>query len=218
MSSQLLPTRDQVILLRRQIDIVKFGRGLLEKKKDALLRAIEKDRKVFLDKERHLRNLVQKLNYLYALVRMYEGASTIRLLSLTKPNLELKSALYTLMGCKYLQYQCKKEASFSLREVALDPALTSFYVDDLLQVLAEIEAVLWDFINIKTKLSALEAELKKTMMKVNTLDHVVLPKLRSNLNYILDILSERERQERYVAKKVSRKKGPKAAFKLKQES
>jgi len=206
MSSQLIPTRDQVILLRRQINIVSFGRTLLEKKKDALLRAIEEDRKVFSEKEKRLKGLIRKLNYLYALVRMYEGNTTVKLLSMNKPSIELKSTIHTLMGCKYLQYKCKKAEDFTLEEVALDPALTSFYVDDLLRTLTDTESVLWDFINTKTKLNALEAELKKTMMKVNTLDYVILPKLKTDLNYIMDILNERERQERYIAKKVSRRK------------
>jgi len=213
MNSQQIATRDRVILLRRQINIVKFGRALLEKKKDALLRAIEEDKKAFSEKERRLKGLVLKLSYSYALVRMYEGPSVVRLLSLGKPKLELKSIVHTLMGCKYLQYQCQKVKNLRLEEVALDPALTSFYIDDLLQTLADIEPVLWDFINIKTKLNSLEMELKKTMMKVNTLDHVVLPKLQTNLSYILNILSERERQERYIAKKVSRRKGAKNYFK-----
>jgi V/A-type H+-transporting ATPase subunit D len=44
------------------------------------------------------------------------------------------------------------------------------------------------------------------MMKINTLQYILLPELKQEESRIRDILSERERQERYAIKKLSKKK------------
>ncbi len=43
-------------------------------------------------------------------------------------------------------------------------------------------------------------------MKINTLEHVVLPSLGKEVKRIEDLLAERERQEKFVAKRVGKKK------------
>jgi V/A-type H+-transporting ATPase subunit D len=111
------------------------------------------------------------------------------------------------MGCTYYQYEpVKKRDDIPFEEASLDPALTSPYVDELVEHLVGTEKLLWTYINLKVKLKALEKELKRTMRKVNTLEHTVLPDLRSDLKRIADILDERERQERFAVKKFSKSK------------
>lgn len=201
------PTRDTVMDLRRQTEIVKFGKSLLERKKDALLRAIDEDRRAMARVEREFMDHVRKTAYSYGIVRMFEGSSFIRLLAVGRKTVTVSSERCNLMGCTYYQYKPhKSETGIPLEESSMDPALTSPYVDELMEHLRWAERLLWTYINLKLKLSALEKELKKTMHKVNTLEHTVLPDLRNDLKRIVDILDERERQERFAVKKFSKKK------------
>ena len=89
---------------------------------------------------------------------------------------------------------------------AFDPAMTSLYVDDLLRALSETDRILWPYINLKTKITALENELKRTLLKINTLEYTVLPDLNDQRKLIEEVLGERERQERFSVKKIKRKK------------
>jgi len=206
-SARRTPTRDTMMHLRRQTEIVRFGKGLLEKKKDALLRAIDEDRRKLKRVERELLDHVQKTAYSYGIVRMFEGPSFIKLLAVGRKSVSVRSERYNLMGCTYYQYEpVKKRDDIPFEEASLDPALTSPYVDELVEHLMGTEQLLWTYINLKVKLKALERELKRTMRKVNTLEHTVLPDLKSDMKRIGDILDERERQERFAVKKFSKSK------------
>ncbi len=207
MSAQRTPTRDTMMHLRRQTEIVRFGKGLLEKKKDALLRAIDEDRRRLQKIERELLDHVQKTSYSYGIVRMFEGPSFIKLLAIGRKSVSVRSERYNLMGCTYYQYEPRKNrGDIPFEEASLDPALTSPYVDELVEHLMGTEHLLWPYINLKVKLKALERELKRTMRKVNTLEHTVLPDLKGDMKRIGDILDERERQERFAVKKFSKSK------------
>ncbi|MEA3508502.1 MAG: V-type ATP synthase subunit D, partial [Synergistota bacterium] len=67
-------------------------------------------------------------------------------------------------------------------------------------------SLVWTYINLSSKLNALEKELKKTILKVNTLEHTVLPSLAGDLRRIKSVLAERERQERFAVKRLSNRK------------
>lgn len=207
MSAQRPPTRDTMMHLRRQTEIVRFGKGLLERKKDALLRAIDEDRRELSKIEKELLDHVQKTAYSYGIVRMFEGSSFIKLLAVGRKSISVRSERYNLMGCTYYQYEPRKNREdIPFEEASLDPALTSPYVDELVEHLMRTEQLLWTYVNLKLKLKALLKELKRTMRKVNTLEHTVLPDLRGDMKRIGDILDERERQERYAVKKFSKSK------------
>ena len=46
-SAQRPPTREQLLDVRKRRGTVQYGKQLLEKKRDALLRTIEEDRRIF---------------------------------------------------------------------------------------------------------------------------------------------------------------------------
>jgi len=76
------------------------------------------------------------------------------------------------------------------------------HVDELLETLARIEPVLWKYINLKSKLDALELEFEKTRRKVNNLEQEMLPGLEGQQRRIRLALAERERDEAFSVKKM----------------
>ena len=200
------PTREQLIDVRRQMATVQYGKELLEKKRDALLRTLEEDRRNFKKLESFFREQMRHISFIYALIRMYEGQSVLQFIKPEREHTQVDVERHTLMGCRYSQFKPLKEQVFSLSGLAYDPAMASLCVDDLLNEMKKIEEKVWLFINLKAKLSALEKELSKTMLKINTLQYILIPTLHKEESRIRDILSERERQERYAVKKLSKKK------------
>ena len=63
------PTREQLLDIRRQMGTVQYGKQLLEKKRDALLRAIEEDRRKFKELASSL-GKIKHLSFVYATGRM----------------------------------------------------------------------------------------------------------------------------------------------------
>ena len=200
------PTRDQLLSLRRQIVVVQYGKLLLEKKRDALLRAIEEDRRLFMELEKRFLDLCGKLSFSYSLVRIFDGHFALRVLKPVSPPLEIHSTVHVLMGCHYPQFESPFGGLSAESEgLAYDPALASLNLDDLLKSLEEGKPLVWEFINKKAKLQALGRELKRTLQKINTLQHLLLPSLEKDLKRIREILSERERQELFNVKRLRTK-------------
>jgi len=200
------PTRDQLLSLRRQIVVVQYGKLLMEKKRDALIRAIEEDRRLFRELEKLFLDLCGKLSFSYSLVRIFDGHFALRVLKPVSPPLEIRSIPHILMGCRYLQFESPyKGLAAESESLAYDPALASLNLDELLKSLEEGKTLVWEFINKKAKLQALDRELKKTLQKINTLQHLLLPSLEKDLKRIRETLSERERQELFNVKRLRTK-------------
>ncbi len=205
-SAQRPPTREQLLDVRKRRGTVQYGKQLLEKKRDALLRTLEEDRRVFRELANEFAEKTKRLSAFYALVRIYDGSSMIQLLRSDAPSLSVSSVRHSLMGCRYLQFFPQANALSSSVRFAYDPALTSLYVDDLRNELKQVDEIMWKYVNLKTKLTFLEKELRKTLMKINTLQYVLLPELAADESRIRSILSERERQERFAVKRLASKK------------
>lgn len=108
------------------------------------------------------------------------------------------------MGCKYPSFFPIED--FPSSTELYDPMLFSLHVDMLIHDLAEARKSLWEYINLHVKLKALEGELRKTLLRINTMEQSILPKLEKERRQIALHLSERERQEQSITKSWLKKK------------
>lgn len=197
-------TRDQLQTIKRQMATIGYGKQLLERKRDALVRAIEEDRRELRRLEENFREISDRMSLSYALIRLYEGQQAVWALRPALEAAQVDVKIHSLMGCRYQSFSplTGDGVSQGRIDMSYDPALVSLYMDDLVRALGECQKVLWDYLNLKARISALEKEVRKTLLKINTLEHNLLPELRSDLSRITEVLSERERQERFRVKKI----------------
>jgi V/A-type H+-transporting ATPase subunit D len=196
------PTREQLLEVRRQAQLVHYGKGLLEKKRDALLRAIEEERREFKRVEAEFKKRLSTLWQAYGRLQLSEGETGIGLMR-PSPLRQLAVSRRSLMGRRFPVFEPTPESAFT--PPSYDPALSSVYTDELVEELEELDKLLWGYLNGKAKLQALENELSRTLVKINTLEHTLLPELGRDERRIQDVLSERERQERYSLKSLMKK-------------
>lgn len=200
-------TRDQLQAIKRQISTISYGKQLLERKRDALVRAMEEDRRYLKELEKRFRDMSDRLSLSYALIRLYEGQQAVWSMRPVQGVFEVKVKSNSLMGCRYNSFDTLADDRSRMADMSYDPALVSLYTDDLVRALGECQEILWEYINLKAKISALEKEVRKTLLKINTLEHNLLPDLSSDFSRIREVLSERERQERFRVKKVKARAG-----------
>lgn len=203
--AEVAATRDRLLEITSGISDVQFGKNLLEKKRDAIIRSIEGDRKKFRETRSEFEELCVKISQIYAMVRLYEGSYVIELLALQRPRIVVSIEKYVLMGCKYSQFS-QSIGDQDVASVAMDPAFESLYVDELLDLVDKIDQIVWKYVNLKAKIDTFEKELKKTNLKINTLEYSLLPSMVEEKKQIIEVLSERERQERFTIKKLTAKK------------
>ena len=200
-------SRSDMLEITRQIGNMRFGCSLLERKKEALFKEIEADRSTFRAMRKEVEGMLAFVSYAYALVRLFEGESVKTLLLWGVEPRKVRIVRHTLMGCKYSQfYPEDKDRGRLLGGLLMDPALASLHVDELLETLVRIEPLLWRYINLKSKLDALELEFEKTRRKVNNLEQEMLPVLEAQERRIRLALAERERDEAHAVKMMLRKK------------
>ncbi len=199
-------TRDRLLEVSARIRDVQLGKGLLEKKRDAVLRVLEEERRRYIKVQETFRNLSRRLGILYGMIRIHDGVSTIQLLRLQRPLVTLRCTRESVMGCRYSVFEPEASSITRRFPLAMDPALSCLYVDDFLELIAQSESLLWEFVTLRSKIQSFERELKKTNLKINTLEHDMLPSLSAERKKISETLSERERQERYAVKKLTKKK------------
>ncbi|MGI6784410.1 MAG: V-type ATP synthase subunit D [Aminivibrio sp.] len=201
------PTREHLLNTRRRIESVSHGKKLLERKRDALVRAMDEERRLFRETEKTFLSAAKTITFFYSIVRLFEGDGAVRFLSAGSGSLNIKVEKKSVMGCSYSHFSASPEDRRRLSwKLPFDPAVTTLSVEDLLKSLGDNEECIWQYINLKTKIGAIERELSKTTLKINTLEHVVLPSLERDVRRIEDLLSERERQEKFVAKRVARRR------------
>lgn len=196
-------TREQLLLLRQHMDAVRQGKALLERKRDALLRALEEDRRRFRELQARFEKIGRRVATFYSLLRLYEGQISLDLLRPGMGPIPLESVRHVLMGCAFVEFRCQGE---DLRHVSYDPTLASLFTDDLVGALAELDEIFWSYLNLRVKMGALEKALRETVRKTSNLEHRVLPGLREDFVRIRDALVERERQERYTLRKAVRRR------------
>lgn len=205
--SSVSPTREQLLATRRRISAVQYGRKLLERKRDALIRSVEEQRRLFRRIRAEFEEWNGRITFVYSMVRMYEGSGGFRALSAGVSPVMVQVERHAVMGCRYAQFFPKNdEWGASSPMSPFDLALTPLSMDDLLTTLSGGTPLMWQYINLRTKIVALERELSRTNLKINTLKHVVFPSLVEEEKRIEEALSERERQEKFVAKRVGQRK------------
>ena len=198
------PTRNQLLELKRNIYSFEQGKEILEKKRDVLLQLIENDRKGFKDVKSAFLQSCTKIYSSYTLTRLHDGEASISLLGVSIPPSRVSRRLNQAMGCKYPSFFPIED--FPSSTELYDPMLFSLHVDMLIHDLAEARKSLWEYINLHVKLKALEGELRKTLLRINTMEQSILPKLEKERRQIALHLSERERQEQFITKSWLKKK------------
>lgn len=200
-------SRSERIEISRQIENMRFGCSLLERKKEAIFKEIEADRTTFRAMSKEVEDMIAFVSYAYALVRLFEGESVKTLLLWGVEPRRVRIARHALMGCRYSQfYPEDEERGRLLGGLLMDPALASLHVDELLETLVRIEPLLWRYINLKSKLDALELEFERTRRKVNNLEQELLPGLEAQEKRIRLALAERERDEAHSVKVMLKKR------------
>ena len=197
------PTRMELLWLRRRVRLAEKGHDLLREKRDALIAEfldivgdVRGARKEAEDK------LQEAFNYLI-LTQADLGVEDVRQLSLMTPQeITLEFSSRSIMGVNVPILDFKGELvrkvtdrgyGFTDSSAALDKCARSFEESlEKLIKLAELEEAVRN----------LAGEVEKTKRRVNALEYVMIPRLRTTTKYIQMRLEEMERENFTRLKKI----------------
>lgn len=205
MAQDIKPTRSELINLKRKVKLAQAGHKLLKKKRDGLI--LE-----FFEALKTAKDVRKGLN------EKYLGCHDSMLTAVALDGIaELRSLAQALQDRPAVELDVKNIMGVTVPKIRRATARKSFYERGYGLLSTSLrtehmanryESLLEDIISaaeIETTLRKLLNEIEKTKRRVNALEFVVIPRMRSQASFISLRLEELERENVFRMKKIKAK-------------
>lgn len=204
-AENIQPTRGELLKLKRRIDLAERGHELLQEKRDALVTEffdnldLLKDRREKVEKklEEAFEDLINAKVSMGTLELNKAAQAAIR-------DLEVDVGSRNIMGVKVPIIEAEDlerkttERGYSLQQ-------TSAKLDDAAKRFEKALKATLELAETEKTVKLLAQEIEKTKRRVNSLENVLIPRLKDNKEYIEMRLEEQERENFFRLKRVKEK-------------
>lgn len=197
------PTRMQLTKLKKQLTTAVRGHKMLKDKRDELMRQ-------FLDLVRETRDLREKVendlrecnsHFVNASAVMSKQALDASLMS-PKQQINVEISSKNVMSVEIPQFKTSNRTSDEGDIFPYGFAFTSFELDDAVMTLGSVLPDLIKLAELEKSCELMSAEIEKTRRRVNSLEHVMIPRYQDTIKYISMKLEENDRSSRTRLMKV----------------
>jgi V/A-type H+-transporting ATPase subunit D len=197
------PTRMELLYLRRREKLAEKGHDLLREKRDALIAE-------FLDVVGEVRGarkeaeekLQEAFSYLI-LAQARLGVDEVRQLSLMTPQeISLEFSSRSIMGVSVPILELKSELARNVTDRGYGFVDSSAAVDKCARGFEEALEKIIKLAELEEAVRNLAGEVEKTKRRVNALEYVMIPRLKTTRKYIQMRLEEMERENFTRLKKI----------------
>ena len=191
--SQVRPTKTELLRLKRELDLAIKVKDILSERLLVLtneLMARIKEAKLV---RRKLYQNLKEMCFKYLFLRSYYGSGLTSTVNREIVSFKIDEYVENLLGVKIPILKIRLEDFAVLEKMGLED-----FARDLTRLLESLSEV----IRAENSIKLIMAEIRKTRRKVNALDYVVIPRLRSNIKKISMKFDEREREEKARLKQV----------------
>ncbi len=197
------PTRMQLSKLKKQLTTAVRGHKMLKDKRDELMRQ-------FLDLVRETKELREKVeseiencnaHFVNASAVMSKQSLDASLIS-PKQQVNIETNTRNVMSVDIPEFVSKPRTSDSSDVFPYGFAFTSFELDDAIVSLNNVLPDLIRLAQYEKSCELMSAEIEKTRRRVNSLEHVMIPRYQDTIKYIAMKLEENDRSSRTRLMKV----------------
>ena len=201
-SRKILPTKINLINLRKQIRLTRTIKRLLENKREVLLLYLREYAAEYEKLYEEVSKVLKDVYSTYLLGVSEEGISTIERYANSIPaNLQVKSDIKILFGVKIPIVKLDEN---SIQPQPFGNIEISPYITKAREEIAEVFKKILELVEMESAIRSLSAELRKTQRLINSIDSYILPYYTSSEKYIKSVLEDRSREE-FVRLKMIRK-------------
>lgn len=197
-------TRMQLLAHKAQLALAKQGLELLEQKRTALMKEFMRIADTVMERSDVLQHTAARARQSLARAEAMAGSEAVRSAAMaarTDLPLEVKTA--NVMGIKVPQIEQRQVARPALAR-GYSIVGTSLTIDEAAAAFeAEVDAII-QLAESELRLNRLAAEIQRTSRRLNALDHMLIPRLEAEMDYIQMMLDERERADHFRLKLVKR--------------
>ncbi len=202
---QVKPTRSELISLRKKTKLAESGHKLLKKKRDGLI--LE-----FFNVLKDAKKVRAEINkkYLAAHGKMIEamaldGASEIKNIALAlkeKPSIEVE--VRNIMGVNVPKIK-STAVKKTLMERGYGFLSSSIRIEEMIRAYEDLLESVILAAEVETKLRKILSDIEKTKRRVNSLEFLVIPRLKEQSRFIFLRLEEMDRENIFRMKKIKAK-------------
>lgn len=197
------PTRMELTRLKGRLKTATRGHKLLKDKRDELMRQ-------FLDIVRRNRELRARVDEGLSIAgRALAVASSImsgdmlqQALLYPKQSVELDMTFNNIMSVHVPVYHYTTKSSDSADIYPYGFAQTSGELDDAIESMTQVFSDMLELAQVEKTMQLLADEIEKTRRRVNALEYVLIPEMKTNIKYISMKLEENDRSTKVRLMKV----------------
>lgn len=200
-----IPTTRMELLARRSLlELAWQGYDLLERKRAALMQEMMQAVDTVIADADALQKAADSARFALARAELIAGTEAIRSAALiTRQELSLQVESVNVMGVKVPRIE-QRHVSRSMLARGYAITGTSLTVDETATAFeAEIDAII-NMAESELRLRRLITEIQRTLRRINALEHLLIPRLKAERNYIQTVLDERERSDHFRLKMAKR--------------
>lgn len=204
--AEVSPTRMNLLLKKRQVEVATSGAELLKNKRDALLgefmkiipELLQKKREIDKDMQRAIKTLVVTLGV--------DGPEELRSASFAaKKEYFIKVLEKKLWGVKFPEVS-PTDGRKTILLRGYSPLSVTSRIDDTADDFERLVDTLVRTVPLEIKMKRIGEEIKKTTRRVNALEQKIIPEMKEQIAYIRRTLEDREREDKFRLKRLKAKR------------
>lgn len=197
-------TRMELLARKAQLMLASQGRDLLEQKRTALMKEFLQIADTVMEHSETLFQTATEARQALARAEALAGREAVHSAALgSRAELPLQVTATRVMGVKVPHIE-QKRVSRSLLGRGYSVVGTSLTIDEAASAFeAEVNAII-QLAESELRLTRLAAEIQRTSRRLNALDHLLIPRLEAERDFIQMALDERERSDHFRLKLVKR--------------
>lgn len=199
---QVNPTRMELLAKRAQIALAEQGRDLLKDKRSALWKELVKIAQDVMRESGELEQVAGQARRALAWAEALDGREAVRSAGFAaRQTVSIEVTGVQVMGVAVPVIE-RKNFKRSRIQRGYSLATTSSHIDSAAARFEDELELVIDLAASEMRLKRLAEEIRKTSIRVNALETVLLPRLEAERAYIESVLDERERQDLFRMKRV----------------
>jgi len=194
----------ELLAIKAQISLARQGRDLLEEKRTALMKEFLRVADTIMERSDMLQQSATQARRALARAEATAGSEAIRSAALvSRAEFPLEVTTASVMGVKVPHIE-QKRVSRSILERGYSIVGTSTTIDETASAFeAEVDAII-ALAESELRFARLAAEIRRTSRRLNALDHLLIPNLEAERDFIQMSLDERERADHFRLKLMKR--------------
>jgi len=197
-------TRMELLARKAQISLAKQGLDLLEQKRTALLKELFRMAETVVEHSDILQKAAAEASQALARAEATAGTEAVRSAALACHNeLTIDVRTSNIMGVKVPHIE-QRQVYRSILRRGYSIVNTSLTIDEAASAFeTEVDAII-QLAESELRLSRLAIEIQRTSRRMNALEHLIIPRMEAEKDFIQMSLDERERGDHFRLKLIKR--------------